>query len=50
MSDNVVITLFSGPLFGAPLRHDRRKVLIDGDVGNGGLCAEEGSAAREMSV
>jgi hypothetical protein len=50
MSNNVVVSLLSSPLLSAPLRDDRRELLIDGDVGDGGLCAEQRGPAREVCV
>jgi hypothetical protein len=50
MSDDVVVALLAGALLCTPLGDDGREFVVEGDVCDRGLCAEERGPAREMRV
>lgn len=50
VADDVGVSLLAGSLLGRPLGDDGSEGLVDGDVGLGGLAAEEGGAAGEVVV
>lgn len=50
VTDDVVVALLAGPLLCAPLRDDGRELLVEGNVCDRGLCAEDGGPAGEVCV
>lgn len=49
-ADDVVVALLAGALLDAPLGDEGSEVLVEGNVGDGGLCAQDRGAAREVRV